>query len=162
MPWPANTVPNHSLRTLMKLVLPIPTPSIFIISLLILIKSAPKNEVIPLNSITLSVSWIILSNVVVTAVDTTGDWIILSNANNALAFGFVATNLWEVPIPTLVISKTFGTTFKASSALLANLIASELILTTNTSDGTLSVVPIPAKDVDAIPIAIVEALPEWL
>ena len=99
---------------------------------------------------------------VVTAVDTTGDWIILSNANNALAFGFVATNLWEVPIPTLVISKTFGTTFKASSALLANLIASELILTTNTSDGTLSVVPIPAKDVDAIPIAIVEALPEWL
>ena len=66
----------------------------------------------------------------VTAVDTTGDWMILSRVNNALAFWLVETNLWDVPIPTLVISKVVGTIPNASWALLANLIASSLILTT--------------------------------
>jgi hypothetical protein len=71
-------------------VLPIPTPSIFIISEVLpdetLIKSAPKNEVIPLNSIILSTAKALLERVVVTAVDTTGDCIILSRAMSAFAF----------------------------------------------------------------------------
>ena len=46
--YPATAVPNQGLRTLRALVLPTPTESIRIISLPILIKSPPKNEVIPL------------------------------------------------------------------------------------------------------------------
>ena len=63
----------------------------------------------------------LVANVVVVAVETIGDWIRLSSATITFAFWFVATNLCKVPIPTLVISKTFGINLRASSALLANL-----------------------------------------
>ena len=159
---PASELPNHSLLTLTKLVLPIPTPSIFIISLLILIKSDPKKDVIPLNWITLSTPNTICERVVVTAVDTTGDCKRLSKVKSAFAFWLVATNLWDVPIPTLVISKVCGIIFNASAAFLANLIVSSSILTTNRSAGKNEVVPIPAKEVDAIPIACVAPTPAWL
>ena len=73
----------------------------------------------------------------------------------------VATNRWEVPIPTLVISTVVGTIFNASSAFLAILIVSSLTLTTNNSSGRYSVTPIPEKLVAAIPIAEV-AVPTWV
>ena len=57
----------------MAFVLPMPIPSIFIISLPILIKSAPKNDVIPVNSIISASALKFVDNPVVTAVATTGD-----------------------------------------------------------------------------------------
>ena len=86
------------------------------------------------------------------AVETTGDWIKLSIASTTFAFWFVDTILCVDPIPTLVISKVFGMIFRASSALLASLIAFSLNLTTYMSFGSLLVNPIPTKLVVAIPI----------
>ena len=93
------------------------------------------------------------ARVVVIAVETIGDWIRLSIALSIFAFWFVATNLWEVPIPTLVISTATGFVFNASSAFLAILIVSSLILTTNNSSGKKVVAPTPGKLVSAIPTA---------
>ena len=64
----------------------------------------------------------LVANVVVVAVETIGDWIRLSSATITFAFWFVDINLCNVPIPTLVMSKVFGTILRASSALLDNLI----------------------------------------
>ena len=72
----------------------------------------------------------LVANVVVVAVETIGDWIRLSSATITFAFLFVETNLCKVPIPTLVISKVFGISLRASSALLASLILLISILTT--------------------------------
>ena len=66
-------VPIHPLRTETLFVDPIPTPSIFIISSPTLNRSPPKNEVIPVKSIRLSVLTTLSPKVVVTAVETTGD-----------------------------------------------------------------------------------------
>ena len=98
----------------------------------------------------------------VTAVATTGDWITLSRAKTTLEFWLVDTNLWDEPIPTLVMFNASGITLRAFSALDANLIVSSLILITYTSPGTLVVVPIPTKDVEAIPIACVAPIPAWM
>ena len=59
------------------------------------------------------------------------------------------------------MSNGSGTTFNASSALLASLIVSASILITKGFSGKYYVNPIPAKDVDAIPTADV-ALPTCL
>lgn len=101
----------------------------------------------------------LVDNVVVVAVETIGDWITLSSAKITLAFWFVLTNLCEVPIPTLTISKVFGISLRASSALLANLTLFASTFTIYTFLGSLSVIPIPAKLVDAIPIACVVPSP---
>jgi len=91
--------------------------------------------------------------VVVTALETTGDWIRLSIARTTFAFWFVDTILWRaVPIPILVISRDLGIILSASSALLANFIVFSSDLTIYTSSGNLSVKPIPTKLVVAIPI----------
>ena len=84
---------------------------------------------------------------------TTGDWITLSRVNNTFAFWFVDTNLWLVPIPTLVRSNVLGTLLNAFSAVFASLIVSSLTLTTKTSSGNSVVFPTPAKLLWAIPIA---------
>ena len=60
----------------------------------------------------------------VTAVETIGDWIMLSIETNNLEFWLIELNLCEVPIPTLVISTTSGTVFSAFSAVSAILIES--------------------------------------
>ena len=145
--------------------LPIPIPSIFIISLLTFIKSLPKNEEIPLNFNISSVvnTWSVKD--VVTAVETTGDWIILSNAKRTFAFWLVETNLCEVPIPTLVIFKTSGTILRAFVELDASFTLFSSTFTIKTlvviPAGTLSVDPTPVIDVVAIPIAWVEPAPAW-
>ena len=155
-------VPNHPLLIVNLFVCPIPTPSTLMISSPILIKSLPEIEVIPVNLRLSSVVVKRAASVVVTAVDTTGDWIILSIAINPLAFLFVATNLCEVPIPTLVMSTASGTGFSAFSALEAILISSSFTLTTNKSDGIKVVVPTPTNEVLAIPIAMVDPAPACL
>ena len=66
-------VPIHPLRTTSLFVLPIPTPSIFIISSPTLNRSPPKNEVIPVNLTALSVVTTSSASVVVSAVETIGD-----------------------------------------------------------------------------------------
>ena len=86
----------------------------------------------------------------------------LSIAISPLAFLFVATNLWEVPIPTLVMSTASGTGFKAFSALDAIFISSSFTLTTNKSVGSEVVVPTPTNEVLAIPIAMVDPAPACL
>ena len=146
----------------MTFVLPIPTPSIFMISSPTLIKSDPKNEVIPLNLIKSSVVKTWSAKVVVTDVATTGDWMILSKASSALAFWFLAINLWDVPIPTWVISNVSGTIFKAFSALDANLTLSSLTLTMKIFSGSLSVLPTPTNVVVPIPIDWVVPAPAWI
>ena len=155
-------VPNHPLLTIKLFVCPIPTPSTLIISLPILIKSLPEIEVIPVNLRLSSVVVNLTASVVVTAVETIGDWIILSIAINPLAFLFVATNLCDVPIPTLVKLIASGTGFNAFSALDAILILSSVTLTTNKSPGSEVVVPIPTNEVLEIPIAMVDPAPAWL
>ena len=154
-------VPNHSLRTLIIFVLPIPTPSIFIISSPILIRSDPKNEVIPLNFNVLSTDNTWSARVVVTAVETIGDWIRLSSATITFAFWLVETNLCDVPMPTLSSSTTSGIDFRAFSALVAILITLSSTLTANRfSPGKKVVFAAPTKLVVAIPIA--EAVsPTW-
>ena len=161
--YPARDVPNHCLRTLMVFVFPTPIPSIFIISLPTLIKSPPKNEVIPANSIISLVVNTSFSRWVVTAVDTRGDWIMLSSVTSTFEFWFIETNLWDVPIPTLVKSTLLTTPIRASFAVAASLILSSVILTANTDDGNLSVVPTPTNpSVDAIPSAWVVPAPAWM
>ena len=96
--------------------LPNPTELILIISSFILIKSPPKNEVIPENLIILSVIPIWVDNPVVTEVATIGDWIKLSRQIKHFPFWLNVVNVWEAPIPTLVILKVFGIDFSASSA----------------------------------------------
>ena len=146
----------------MVFVLPIPTPSIFIISLPIWIISDPKKDVIPLNLITLSTDWTLSASTVVTAVDTTGDWITLSIATTTLAFWFVAINLWEVPIPTLSRSTTTGIDLSAFSALVAILIKLSSTFTAyKFSSGRNVVLEVPTKLAVAIPMAD-EAVPTWL
>ena len=142
--------------------LPIPTPSIFIISDPICIKSDPKNDVIPLNFIKLSTTLTWSARVVVIAVDTTGDWIILSRATITFAFWFVATNLCDVPIPTLSSSTIWGIDLSAFSELVAILILLSSTLTTNKfSSGKKVVFAEPTKLAVAIPTADV-AVPTWL
>ena len=106
--------------------------------------SAPKNDVIPLTLICSSTDHTWSERTVVIAVATTGDWITLSIDKIALAFWLVDTNLWEVPIPTLVISNAIGILFNAFSAELASLILSSLIFIRNTSCGNFVVFRIPA------------------
>ena len=72
---------------------PIPTPSILIISSSILIKSPPKNDVIPVKYAVFSDIKSCLDNVDVIALDTTGDWIKLSIATITFAFWLVALNV---------------------------------------------------------------------
>ena len=141
--------------------MPIPTPSIFIISSPILIKSPPKNEVIPVNSTFSSVVNTWSAKVVVTAVETIGDCIKLSIAINTFGFWFVDVNLWEAPTPTDVRLRTSGTDFNASSALLARLISLSLTLTTNNPVCGKSVVvtPVEGNVVWAIPIDWVIPIP---
>jgi len=119
-----------------------------------LIKSDPKNDVIPLTDILLSRVDTLSVRVWVWAVDTIGDWIKLSIASKHLAFWFVAMNLWEVPIPTLSSSMAIGILLRAFSAVDASLIDSSVTLITNKSwlVGRNSVLPSPAKLVVAIPI----------
>ena len=93
---------------------------------------------------------------VVTAVETIGDWIILSKDTRAFLFWLTALKQWEVPIPTLVISTTSGTVWSALETLSASLMVSSSILTAYTVLGNNVVVPIPANPVVlAIPIYIV-------
>ena len=94
----------------------------------------------------------LIAKVLVTAVETTGDWIILSIATRTFEFWFVDTNLCTEPIPTLLMFSVLGVIFKASSALLASWIVFWSNLTTNTSFGNLLVDPIPTKLVVPIPI----------
>ena len=65
----------------------------------------------------------------VIAVDTTGDWIILSIEIKTLLFWFFAVNTWLVPRPTEVKSNTFGTTAKASLEEAATFMLKSLTLT---------------------------------
>ena len=83
----------------------------------------------------------------------------LSSATTTFAFWFIEVNLWNVPIPTLVISKTSGTDLRASSALLASLTLFISTFTIKTLSGNLLVVPTPTKLVDAIPIAFAVTMP---
>ena len=89
---------------------------------------------------------------VVVAVDTTGDWIILSIVIRVLGFWFFAVIKCPDPIPTPVISSVVGLSAKASVALAATLTRSSSCLTMNNVDGNLSVTPIPGMSVEAIPI----------
>ena len=143
------------------MVVPIPTPSILIISSLILIKSPPKNDTVLSTKIVSSVVNILLTNFAVVEVETTGDWMRLSSATTTFAFWFIEVNLCNVPIPTLVISKTSGTNLRASSALLASLTLFISTFTIKTLSGNLLVVPTPTdgKLVDAIPIAFAVTIP---
>jgi hypothetical protein len=75
------------------------------------------------------------------------------------AFCFFEVSEWDVPIPTVVKSKVFGTNLSAFSAELANLILDSLTLTTYTLEGSLSVAPIPAKVVVPMPMACVVPAP---
>ena len=157
----AGFVPNHPLRILNALVLPTPTPSILTISLLILIRSAPKNDVIPLTLIVVSNTVMFVERPVVTAVETTGDWITLSIATRTFAFWLVATNLWDVPIPTLSSSTAIGTALSALVALAATLIVlSSTLIAKISSPGKNVLFPTPENDVVAIPIAEVTS-PTW-
>jgi len=104
------------------------------------------------------------SNVVVTAVETIGDWIRLSIATNTFGFWFVATNEWVAPIPaapTEVKLRTLGTDFRASSALLESWMVLSLTLTTNTpvEGSKLVVTPVTVNVVWAIPIDPVFPMP---
>ena len=145
------------------LVLPIPTPSIFIISSPILIRSPPTNDVIPVNVIISSVVNARLAREVVTEVATTGDWIILSRAIIAFAFWLIAANLADVPTPTVVMPRVTGTCASAFSAVVHNLTLSSLTLNMNTSPGNLSVVPTPTNpSVVSTPIACVAPAPAWI
>ena len=101
-----------------------PIASSLIISLPILTKSPPKNDVIPANSILSSVVNTWPAKWVVTAVDTIGDWIILSKEIIAFLFWLTALKQWEVPIPTLVRSTTSGTVWSALETLSASLMVS--------------------------------------
>ena len=145
------------------LVLPIPTPSIFIISSPILTRSPPTNDVIPVNVSMSSVVNARLARLVVTEVATTGDWIILSRAIIAFAFWLIAANLADVPTPTVVIPRVTGTCASAFSAVVHNLTVSSLTLNMKTSPGNLSVVPIPTNSsVVSIPMAWVVPAPAWI
>ena len=94
--------------------------------------------------------------------DTTGDWTILSKQSRTLALAFVATNLWDVPIPTLVKLTDSGTERRAFLALSVTLILLSSTLIANTSFGSLLVNPIPENPlVFAIPIACVVPAPAW-
>ena len=78
----------------------------------------------------------------------------LSRLNITFAFGFVETNLCEVPTPTVVISKASGSFNKDFWAVSDNLILSSLILITYENSGKRVVVPIPTNpSVSAIPTA---------
>ena len=156
MPYPAKAVPAHDLLTLIRLSFPAWTiESILIISLPILIKSPPKNDVIPANSILSSVVKTWPAVWLVIAVDTIGDWIILSKEMRAFLFWLTALKQWEVPIPTLVISTTSGTVWSAWEIFSASLMGSSSILTAYTVLGYKVVVPIPANPVViAIPSAV--------
>ena len=155
-------VPIHPLLTLREFVLPIPTPSTLTISSPIFIRSPPVIEVIPVSLRVSSVVNNVSASVVVTAVETMGDWIKLSIAINPLAFWFVETNLCEVPIPTLVKSTASGNGFNAFSALEAILILFSFTLIANNSPGRKVVVPTPTNEVLAIPIAMVDPAPACL
>ena len=147
--------------TLIALVLPIPTPWIFIISFPTWIKSDPKNDVIPLKNNILSVLCNRSERWVVTDVDTTGDWIILSIATSTFAFWLVEINLWDVPIPTLSNSTTCGIDLSAFSALDAILILLSSTLTAKIfSPGKKVVFAAPTKVVVVIPRAD-DAVPTW-
>ena len=65
----------------------------------------------------------------VIAVATIGDWIRLSIPIRTLAFWLVETNLWEIPIPTWVISNTLGGFLRASETEAATLTLKSLLLT---------------------------------
>ena len=83
--------------------------------------SPEKNEDIPV-SVTKSVSDS-ASNVNFTLIGDwiTGLWMLLSRVTKTLELRFFAVKDWVVPIPTDVISRTFGTVWSASDAVLANL-----------------------------------------
>ena len=152
--WPVPTlVPIHPLRTLIKFVSPIPIPSIFIISSLILNRSDPLNEVIPENATISETEVKFVESPVVVPVETIGDCIILSIATKHLVFWFLAINLWEVPIPTLSNFNAIGSDANAFAAEVASLILSSSTLMTNISSllGKNVVEPAPANVVSAIP-----------
>ena len=99
---------------------------------------------------------------VVRAVETTGDWMILSSATTTFAFWLVDTNLCDVPIPTLSSSTTSGIDFSAFAALVAILITLSSTLTANRfSPGRKVVSAAPTKLVVAIPIAELVS-PTWM
>ena len=79
-------VPIQNLRTKNTFSLPNPTESILIISLLIFIKSLPKNEVIPETLIVLFDIETLAAKVVVIDVETIGDCMILSILTITLEF----------------------------------------------------------------------------
>ena len=127
---PTTVVPNQGLLRRIVFVDPIPTPSILIISSSILIKSPPKNDVIPVKYAVFSDIKSCLDNEDVIALDTTGDWIKLSIATITFAFWLVALKVWEDPIPTEVKLRTSGIDFNAFWALEASLIKLLLTFTT--------------------------------
>ena len=150
--WVDNPVPIQFLWTRIEFVEPTPTELILKISSSIFKRSPPNIDVIPLIVIELSILVASFESVVVIEVATIGDWITLSIEISALEFWFLAINPWDDPIPTLVKSRVTGNAARASSALPASLILRSSILTAYTVDGTLSVVPTPGIDVDAIPM----------
>ena len=102
-------------------------------------------------------------SVVVIAVPTTGDWMILSKQTITLAFWFVDTNLWDVPIPTFVRLTVSGIDNSAFCAVSAILILLSSTFTANTLDGNLFVAPTPTNPlVVPIPIACVVPAPAWI
>ena len=100
-----------------------------------------------------------LEVIVVTAVDTRGDWITLSIDIKVFAFCFLDLKTWEVPIPTLAISNVTAGVDKASAADFANFTYKLSDLTAYMVLGSLSVVPTPTEVV-AIPIALTEVVSE--
>ena len=117
--WFAKAEFSWPLLTSILFVDPIPTVSIFINSLLTLITSPEKNDDIPVS---------VTKSVVVSAsnesFDSMGDcitglWILLSRVTNTLELRLVEVNDWVVPTPTDVISRTLGTVWSASVAVLA-------------------------------------------
>ena len=95
-----------------------------------MIKSPPKNDVIPVKYTILSDINIFLDSEDVIAVDTTGDWIKLSIATITFAFWLVALKVWEDPIPTEVKLRTSGIDFNAFWALEDSFIKLLLTFTT--------------------------------
>ena len=98
----------NDLNTLTEFVLEEPTAFTNIISLLTLIKSPLKMEVIPLNpNIVLPIPTE-EDNVVVTAVETNGDCMMPFKVIKALVFVFLDLKIWVLPVPTEVNDRGIG------------------------------------------------------
>ena len=119
--WFARAEFNCALFTNIWFVDPIPTVSTFTNSSLIFKTSPEKIEEIPVRVIKSVVVSTSNDSFVWTGDCMTGLWILLSRVTKTLELRFFAVKDWVVPIPTDVISRTFGTVWSASAAVLANL-----------------------------------------